>query len=148
MNELTRYFQTYDPNDIPIEDVQKDVVQISALFTQAFLEHVRHSMNVNFNYAIVYDPYVEWNDKQIKIEISFVQEIFPNVLEGARQGNKEVLFPLFEYIIDKLNEESNKRHGKFRFYIQGLHVTPVVTNRSGVHAAGVMLKYIPIQVSW
>ena len=148
MDELTRYFQTYDPNDIPAEDIRKDVTQVSAFFTQAFFEHVRHSMNVNFNYAIVYEPYVEWNGNQIKIETSFVQEVSPNVLDNTRQGNREILLPLFEYIITKLNEESNKRHGKFRFYIQGLHVTPVVTNRSGVHAAGVMLKYIPIQVSW
>lgn len=148
MNELDRYFQTYNPSDIPSEEIAKDVTQISAFATQAFFEYLRYATNMTFNYDIAYDPFVVWNNQQIMIQNSFVQELPPNVVSEVREKNREILFPLFDYIIAKLNEESDKRHGKFRFFIQGIHITPVLTNKQGIHVAGAMLKYVPIQVSW
>lgn len=148
MNELDRYFQTYNPSDIPNEEIAKDVAQISAFATQTFFEYLRRATNMTFNYDIAYDPFVIWNNQQIMIQNSFVQELSSNIVSAIREKNRETLFPLFDYIIAKLNDESDKRHGKFRFFIQGIHITPVLTNKQGIHVAGVMLKYVPIQVSW
>lgn len=148
MSELDRYFQTYNPSDIPSEEIASDVTQISAFVTQSFFEYLRYSTAMTFNYDIVYDPFVVWNGQQIMIQNSLIQEIPPHVVDAMRGKDKGIVVPLFDYIITKLNEESDKRHGKFRFFIQGIHITPVMTSKQGIAVAGAILKYIPIQVSW